>query len=80
MYLTYKEALSTSDKKKWLEAINEEKISLKENDVWDIVDRSKVKSEKLLRSKWIFKIKQDGRYRARFVVKGCEQDQGIDYQ
>lgn len=34
----------------------------------------------MLTSKWIFKTKSDGRYKARLVVRGYEQEYGIDYQ
>ena len=34
----------------------------------------------LLKSRWIFKIKRDGKYKARFVVKGFSQKFGIDYR
>jgi len=40
----------------------------------------KLKEEKPLTGKWVFKIKQDGRYKARLVIRECEQKQGIDYQ
>jgi len=40
----------------------------------------KLKEGKPLTGKWVFKIKQDGRYIARLVIRGCEQKQGIDYQ
>ena len=36
--------------------------------------------KKPLTTKWVFKIKQGGRYKARLVIRGCEQEEGIDYQ
>jgi len=80
VYLTYTEAITGVDSNKWIEAINEEKKSLKENDVWEIVDENHILKGKLLHSKWIFRIKQDGKYKARLVIKGCEQKKEIDYQ
>ena len=38
------------------------------------------KHHRTLRGKWIYKIKRDGSYKARWVVKGFEQVKGIDYQ
>jgi len=35
-------------------------------------DMKKLKEEKPLTGKWVFKIKQDGRYKARLVIRGCE--------
>ncbi len=34
---------------------------------------------KILEEKWVFKIKRDGIYKARWVVKGYEQIEDIDY-
>jgi len=39
-----------------------------------------LKEEKPLTGKWVFKFKQDGRYKARLVIRGCEQKYGIDYE
>jgi hypothetical protein len=37
--------------------------------------------KKILTSKWVFKIKDDGRYKARLVVTGCQQKKGeIDFK
>jgi hypothetical protein len=50
------------------------------NDVWDIVLRPKGKS--VVTSKWIYKTKHavDRSIKARFVVKGFSQVEGIDYE
>ena len=41
------------------------------------------KGKKVLRNKWVFKLKRDGdklvKYKARLVVKGFNQKQGIDF-
>lgn len=36
--------------------------------------------ERPLTGKWVFKIKQDGRYKARLIIRGCEKEQGINYE
>ncbi|UYV69724.1 hypothetical protein LAZ67_7000471 [Cordylochernes scorpioides] len=36
-------------------------------------------NKKILTSKWLFKVKEDGRYKARLVVRGFKQEAGIDY-
>lgn len=77
--LTYREATTGRDKQKWQNAINEEKSSLQENHTWEQMDVKESGSCKPLHSKWLFKVKSDGRYKARLVVKGCEQRKGIDY-
>lgn len=79
VYLTYKEAIKSKDRDLWIQAINEEKNSLKENNVWKVQDADNIKS-KPLHSKWILTIKQNGKYKARLVVKGCEQKGNLDYQ
>jgi len=80
VYLTYTEAIIGADSNKWIEAINEEKKSLKENNIWEIVNENHILKGKPLHSKWIFRIKQDGKYKVRLVIKGCEQKKEIDYQ
>jgi hypothetical protein len=57
--------------------------SIINNDVWEIVPRSK--SKDVVSSKWLFKIKHvvDGsieKYKARFVARGFSQKEGIDYE
>lgn len=59
--------------------MHEEKESLNKNRTWELVD-FKTKSKKLLHSKWLFKIKDNGIYKARLVVLGCHQREGIDYK
>lgn len=44
------------------------------------MDDDHIKTRKPLHSKWIFKVKPNGKYKARLVVKGCEQKEDIDYQ
>ena len=53
------------------------------NDVWNVVPKPEGKS--VVTSKWIYKIKHavDGsieKYKARFVVRGFSQKEGIDYE
>lgn len=77
--LTFEEAIKGEDKEKWLSAIEEEKKSLEENETWTLVNKSDVNNKKVLSNRWVFKIKEDGSYKARLVVRGFEQEQGIDY-
>lgn len=79
VYLTYDEALTGEEKSKWAEAIQEEKDSLTRNNTWTVVDMNKTNGAKLLNNKWVFKVKNNGTYKARLVVCGCEQEYGIDY-
>lgn len=79
---SYKEALSSPDKDKWLDAMLSEISSLNENETWELVKLPK--GRKALPSKWVYKIKMnpDGtveRYKARLVIKGFSQTPGVDY-
>jgi hypothetical protein len=55
--VTYEEALSSSDKCKWEEAIKKELKAFQMNKAWTIVDRPSNKP--VVKSKWVFKIKRD---------------------
>jgi len=79
VFLTYTEAITVADNNKWMEVINEEK-SLKANDIWEAINENHILTGKSLHSKWIFRIKQDSKYKARLVIKECEQKKKIDYQ
>ena len=77
-----KEALSRPDCKLWKSAMLSELDSIKENDVWSIVDRPHNKT--IIGTKWVFKIKRNSenkpeKYKARLVAKGYNQEYGIDY-
>ncbi|RWS05910.1 gag-pol polyprotein-like protein, partial [Dinothrombium tinctorium] len=79
---TFKEALLSPEANKWKEAIEEELKSLKANNTW--IDVTRPKDRKVISNKWVFKrkIKPDGsieRYKARLVVKGFNQQLGVDY-
>ncbi|GJZ64603.1 zinc finger, CCHC-type containing protein [Tanacetum coccineum] len=79
----YKEALLDPESDKWLNAMNVEMQSMKDNKVWDLVDLPP--NGKTVRSKWIFKKKTDmdgavHTYKARLVAKGYTQTLRIDYE
>lgn len=79
---TFKEAMSGVDREKWQEAINSEINSLEENETWELVELPK--GRKAIPCKWLFKIKTnaDGtldKYKARLVIKGYSQKEGLDF-
>ncbi|UYV66504.1 K02A2.6-like, partial [Cordylochernes scorpioides] len=76
--LTYNEAVTGVNKENWVKAIQEEKDSLKKNETWDFVNAEEVNGNKILSSRWIFKIKDGGHYKARLVARGNEQ-KGLDF-
>lgn len=80
---TYKEAMLRSDWSSWKSAMDAEVSSLRKNQTWRLKRRSNI-GGKVLHGKWVFRIKRnpDGsinKYKARWVVKGFEQEQGSDY-
>lgn len=76
------EALTSPNADKWKQAIKSELDSMKENDVWQIVNRPAAKV--VIGTRWVFKIKRNSnneleRFKARLVAKGYNQKYGIDY-
>jgi len=69
--------LQADSKKRWLESCLEELKSLKDRDVYEIVDLPK--GRKAVKNCWVFNIKPDGRYRSRLVAKGFSQVEGINF-
>mmetsp|Transcript_27887 Transcript_27887/g.64029 ORF Transcript_27887/g.64029 Transcript_27887/m.64029 type:complete len:174 (+) Transcript_27887:2320-2841(+) len=82
---SYAEAMNGRYAARWREAMTEEIKSLQEHGTWELIERSKLPSRrKPTKSKWVFRVKlnRDGsveRFKARFVVCGYSQVQGVDY-
>ena len=62
--------------------MQEEFKSLHDNKTWYLVEC--MKGINVLKNKWVYRIKHEGkenkqRYKARLVVKGFRQEQGIDF-
>ena len=79
---SYKEAMNSLEGSLWKEAIKSEIDSILQNHMWELVDLPP--SSKPLGYKWIFKrkMKTDGtinKYKARLVIKGYKQKEGLDY-
>jgi hypothetical protein len=77
----YAEACQTVDANKWELAMKDEMKSLISNQTWELEELPMGK--KALHNKWVYRVKQehDGskRYKARLVVKGFQQKEGVDY-
>jgi len=73
---SYKEAMNSKDREKWIEAINSELDSQHRNKTWVIVDRPK--NEKVIDSRWVMVIKPEAdgtkRYKARLVSRGFKDE------
>ncbi|GKE74631.1 retrotransposon protein, putative, ty1-copia subclass [Tanacetum coccineum] len=79
----YKAALLDPEFDKWLNAMNMEMQSMKDNKVWDLVDLPP--SGKNVGSKWLFKKKADmdgavHTFKAHLVANGFTQTYGVDYE
>ena len=79
---TYKETVNSTESLMWKEAIKSEIDSILHNHTWELVDLPS--GCKPLSSKWIFKRKRKvdrsiDKYKARLVIKGFRQTEGLDY-
>ena len=76
------EALGSPQKEKWQEAMDSEMKSLRENGVYELVD--KPAGKKIVKSKWVLRVKTNAKggiekFKARVVAKGYSQVEGVDY-
>ncbi|KAI0995525.1 hypothetical protein K3495_g12654 [Podosphaera aphanis] len=79
---SYREAKTSPCWDEWKKAFDYEMESFAENNVWDIVPRPE--GRKIVSEKWVCKVKgnaqgQEERFKARYVVKGFSQVQGLDF-
>jgi len=77
----HEEALKTADSLKWEQAMQEEMNSLHRNGTWELTRLPKKK--RALQNKWVYRLKHESdgssRYKARLVVKGFQQKEGVDF-
>ncbi|KAI3685741.1 hypothetical protein L6452_34999 [Arctium lappa] len=78
-----KKAHDAMKESRWIEAMQEELLQFKLQDVWDLVDLPK--GHRAIGTKWIFRNKRDERgivirNKARLVAQGYTQEEGIDYE
>lgn len=79
--VTYEDCMKSPDKLEWIKAIEEEKQCLANNKTWTLVDPALAVGKEVITSRWIFRKKEDGRFRARLVARGCQQQTGkLDYE
>ena len=75
--ITFREAINSSDSFKWKQAMQHEFDQLLKNQTWKLVDPPS--NSRIISVKWVYTIKEDGRYRARLVARGFEQDDKSSY-
>ncbi|KAK9914377.1 hypothetical protein M0R45_038160 [Rubus argutus] len=78
----FEEAITHKDSDKWMMAMQSEMESLLKNGTYELVKLPK--GRKALKNKWVFKLKKDEnqqltKFKARLVVKGFEQKEGVDF-
>ncbi|GJS50756.1 retrotransposon protein, putative, ty1-copia subclass [Tanacetum coccineum] len=81
--VNYKATMLDPKSNKWFDAMNAEMQSMKDNQVWCLVDLPP--NGKIVGNKWIFKKKTDmddivHTYKARLAAKGFTQTFGVDYK
>ena len=77
---SYMDSVKSPEGNDWQDAIQKEMDSLKQHDVYKLVNNSSVpKGGKIIGSRFVFEQKADGRFKARLVVQGHVQEPGIDY-
>ncbi|EGU71915.1 hypothetical protein FOXB_17576, partial [Fusarium oxysporum f. sp. conglutinans Fo5176] len=79
---TIKEARGSLQWENWFKGMTAEIDSIKENGVYTLANLPP--DRKALRGKWVFKLKRGAneeilRFKARYMVRGFEQQEGIDY-
>ena len=75
--------MASNDREEWVKAMQEEMQSLYENHTYDLVELPK--ERRALKNKWVHMLKTEEnssrpRYKARIVVKGCNQRKGINFE
>lgn len=80
---SYNEAIKSRNCHEWTEAMDNEMRSQHENQSWKLVVRPQ--NRRVLKNRWVYKMKinPDGsldKFKARLVVKGFNQIEGIDYK
>ena len=75
--------MASNDREDWVKAMQEEMQSLYENHTYDLVELPK--ERRALKNKWVHMLKTEEnssrpRYKARIVVKGCNQRKGINFE
>ncbi|CAI7795002.1 unnamed protein product [Closterium sp. NIES-53] len=78
------QALGGEHKEKWHEAMDRELKALHERNTWKVVPIGVARNKTILTGKWVFRVKTkaDGtidKFKARWVVRGFDQEQGRDF-
>jgi hypothetical protein len=69
--------LSKSEQAEWKHACQEQLEALRQRNIFELVDKPKGKC--VVKNRWVFDVKPDGRKRARLVARGFSQIEGVDF-
>ena len=75
--MQFRDILQNPEADLWKQACAEEMEALKRRKVWEMVERPR--GRKVIKNRWVFDVKTDGRKKARLVAKGFSQVEGLDY-
>lgn len=80
---SFKAAMDSPYADQWKAAIQSELDSLHVNNTWDVIEEREATSAPLT-GKWVFTVKRNAqgeidRFKARYVLRGFEQTEGINY-
>ncbi len=73
----YEEAMNSQNALEWKNSINEELGAIEINKVWEVVECPK--NCKVLSTRWVFRVKNNGIFKARLVARGYEADRDFDF-
>lgn len=77
--LTYEAATIGEDQEQWYEGSKKKKKHIRKI-VEGIRCNFTAKRNKLLSNRWVFKVKEHGKYKVRVLVRGCKQKPGLNYE
>ena len=69
--------LPQAEQKHWQLACQEELNMLRKRKVFELVDRPH--DRKVIKNRWVFDVKSNGRKKAHLVAKGFSQVEGLDF-
>ncbi|CAI7787005.1 unnamed protein product [Closterium sp. NIES-53] len=81
---TIQQALGGEHKEKWRESMDKELKALQARNTWKVVPIELAHNKTILTGKWVFRVKTKAdetidKFKARWVVRGFDQEQGRDF-
>lgn len=80
---TFDDIQGRDDEDEWRSAVDDELKALNDANTWSVCNKSeKPVAKKCISTKWVFRVKDNGKYKARLVARGCsqrEEDYGETY-